>query len=188
MRELLKDYPVIIEVPVAWGEMDALQHVNNIVYFRYFESVRMAYFDRLDIWNYLKETGIGPILASTQCKFKIPLTYPDTVSVGARIDQIEDDRFRMEYSAISHNHRKLAAQGDGVIVSYDYRQMKKAPLPQRISQAYTRERTHVKNAHMACGTTHTLYSSDNSQFLKLLTLLRRSCGPVGSSMRNLPSV
>lgn len=32
--ELLKDYPVVVSIPVAWGEMDALQHVNNIVYFR----------------------------------------------------------------------------------------------------------------------------------------------------------
>jgi acyl-CoA thioester hydrolase len=36
MRELLAGYPVILDIPVAWGEMDALRHVNNIVYFRYF--------------------------------------------------------------------------------------------------------------------------------------------------------
>ena len=132
MQELLKAFPVVIEIPVAWGEMDSLRHVNNIVYFRYFESARMAYFDRLDIWNFMEETGIGPILASTQCKFRIPLAYPDTVSVGARITRIEEDRFLMEYAVISHQQRKVAAEGDGMIVSYNYQDKEKAPLPEKL--------------------------------------------------------
>lgn len=134
MAELLKGYPVIIEIPVAWGEMDSLQHVNNIIYFRYFESVRIAYFDKLDIWNYLEETGIGPILASTSCKFRIPLAYPDTVSVGTHVPSIEEDRFLMEYVVVSHTHGKIAAQGEGMIVSYDYREKKKASLPEEIKR------------------------------------------------------
>ncbi|MDT5062333.1 MAG: acyl-CoA thioester hydrolase [Acidobacteriota bacterium] len=60
MEELLKGYPVVIVIPVAWGEMDSLQHVNNIIYFRYFESARMAYFNKLDIWSYMHETGSAP--------------------------------------------------------------------------------------------------------------------------------
>src|SRR5919107_5780774 len=121
MRELLKAYPVVIEIPVAWGEMDSLRHVNNIVYFRYFESARMAYFDRVGFWAHMDETGVGPILASTNCKFRLPLTYPDTVSVGARVSDIEADRFLMRYAVYSHRHRKLADEGDGLVVSYDYR-------------------------------------------------------------------
>jgi acyl-CoA thioester hydrolase len=132
MNKLLEGYPVIIEIPVAWGEMDSLQHVNNIVYFRYFESARMAYFNELDIWSYMNETGVGPILASTECRFRIPLSYPDRVSVGTRIANVEEDRFLMKYAVISHQHRRIAAEGVGVIVSYDYREKRKAPLPQEI--------------------------------------------------------
>ncbi|HEX8456724.1 MAG TPA: thioesterase family protein [Pyrinomonadaceae bacterium] len=132
--ELLKTYPVVIELPVAWGEMDALRHVNNIVYFRYFESARMAYFTRLDIWNYMNETGIGPILASTSCRFKLPLTYPDTVSVGTRISELESDRFVMRYVVASHTHARVAAEGEGVVVSYDYRALKRASLPEEIKR------------------------------------------------------
>ncbi len=130
--ELLKDCPVVIETPVAWGEMDSLQHVNNIIYFRYFESARMAYFNRLDLWSYMKETGIGPLLASTECRFRIPLTYPDTVSVGARVTKTEEDRFLMNYVVVSHEHEKIAAEGEGLIVAYDYREKKKTLLPQEI--------------------------------------------------------
>lgn len=132
MEKLLEGYPVVIEIPVAWGEMDSLQHVNNIVYFRYFESARMAYFNELDIWSYMEETGIGPILASTRCKFRIPLAYPDTVSVGTKVADIEEDRFVMKYLVISHGHQRIAAEGEGVIVSYNYREKQKTPLPPEI--------------------------------------------------------
>ncbi|HJR07943.1 MAG TPA: thioesterase family protein [Pyrinomonadaceae bacterium] len=132
MQELLEGFPVVIEIPVAWGEMDSLQHVNNIVYFRYFESARMAYFSRLDYWTYMQETGTGPILASTGCKFRAPLTYPDTVSVGTKISQVEDDRFLMKYTVVSHALGKVAAEGEGLVVSYDYRALKKAPLSEEI--------------------------------------------------------
>ncbi len=132
MPELLEACPVVIETPVAWGEMDSLQHVNNIIYFRYFESARMAYFNRLDLWSYMKETGVGPILAATQCKFRIPLTYPDTVSLGASVTKIEADRFLMKYVVVSHEHQKIAAEGEGLIVAYDYREKKKTLLPQEL--------------------------------------------------------
>ncbi len=132
MQEHLKDFPVVIEIPVAWGEMDAFQHVNNIVYFRYFESVRLVYFEKAKFVEAMNETGVGPILASTQCKFKAPLTYPDTVSVGSGIVNIQEDRFTMIYRVVSHRLQRVAAEGEGVIVSYNYRQNKKAPLPAEV--------------------------------------------------------
>jgi acyl-CoA thioester hydrolase len=134
MKDILKGYPVVIEIPVAWGEMDAFQHVNNIVYFRYLESARIAYFEKIDYMGLMKKTGVGPILASTQCKFKLPLSYPDQVSVGTRISSIEEDRFVMKYCVVSHRLQKVAAEGEGTVVSYDYRENKKAPIPQELKQ------------------------------------------------------
>jgi acyl-CoA thioester hydrolase len=134
MSESLAGFPVVIDIPVAWGEMDALRHVNNIVYFRYFESARIAYFEKLRFWEFMDQTGVGPILASIQCKFKIPLTYPDTVSVGTRIPSIEQDRFVMEYRAVSHKSQAIAAEGEGVVVSYNYCESKKTPLPEEMKQ------------------------------------------------------
>jgi acyl-CoA thioester hydrolase len=137
MHEDLANCPVVIETPIAWGEMDAFQHVNNIVYLRYFESGRMAYFERLNFMEFMEKTGIGPILASIQCKFKIPLTYPDTVLIGTRVPKVEADRFTMEYYVVSHKHQKLAAQGEGVIVSFDYRENKKTNLPEELWRRIT---------------------------------------------------
>lgn len=132
MDELLKDYPVVIDIPVAWGEMDALQHVNNIVYFRYFESVRVAYLEKIDFLA-IGDTGdIGPILAETQCRYKIPLTHPDRIRVGGRASRVETDRFFMEYAVASQRHGKIAAVGAAEIVAYDYRNRVKAQIPKAI--------------------------------------------------------
>ena len=85
MDNVLDRCPVVIETPVAWGQMDAFRHLNNTAYFRFFESARIAYFEKLDLLEFMESTGVGPILASTNCRFKIPLTYPDTVSIGSRV-------------------------------------------------------------------------------------------------------
>jgi len=63
---LLPGFPVVIEIAVAWGEMDAFRHVNNVASFRYFESARIAYFDRLDAMREMERNGCGPILAETR--------------------------------------------------------------------------------------------------------------------------
>jgi acyl-CoA thioester hydrolase len=131
-QSLLVGYPVVVETPVVWGEMDANRHVNNIVYFRYFENARLEYFRRLDWFEYEKATGIGPILAATQARFRKPLTYPDTVSVGVRVATIEKDRFIMDYVVVSHRLGKVAADGQGTIVTYHYQEGKKVPIPDEL--------------------------------------------------------
>lgn len=131
-HESLSRFPVVIEIPVAWGEMDAMQHVNNIVYFRYIESVRMAYFERLGLLDRLSETGIGPILAWTSCRFRRALTYPDTVSVGTRVTKIEADRFTMETLIVSHTMSDVAAESEGIVVTFNYREQKKVAIPDEI--------------------------------------------------------
>ncbi len=132
MNDLLEGFPVIVEIPVAWGDMDAYQHVNNVAYFRYFESARIAYSEKLGLHTYKDETGIGPILGSINCRYRLPLTYPDTLSVGVRVTDIEEDRFTMRHTVVSRRHGKIAAEGDGVIVMYDYRAGRKTAIPEEI--------------------------------------------------------
>jgi len=134
MNQLLKHCPVVIETPIAWGQMDAFKHLNNTAYFRFFESGRIAYFERLNLLEYMDETGVGPILASTNCRFRIPLTYPDSVSIGTRVSDMRSDRFTMEYFVVSHRHEKVAAEGTGLIVCFNYRENKKTSIPGELVQ------------------------------------------------------
>jgi acyl-CoA thioester hydrolase len=124
----LDGFPVKLDIPVAWGEMDAFGHVNNVAYFRYFESARIACFAAVGYMDLMQSTGVGPILAATECRFRLPLEYPDTVTVGARVAEIHEDEFMMRYVVFSHAHGRVAAEGSGRIVSYDYEQKRRAPL------------------------------------------------------------
>jgi acyl-CoA thioester hydrolase len=133
-ESLEAEFPVVLVIPVAWGDMDAMGHVNNTVYLRYFESARIAYFERVGFLEEMTSSGVGPILASTHCRFRLPLIYPDRVKVGASVSEVQDDRFLMLYRIASESAGAVAAEGDGLIVSYDYRQKRKAPLPGRVRE------------------------------------------------------
>ena len=131
----LAGYPVIVDLPVAWGDMDYFRHVNNIVFFRYFESARIEYLERIGFRELADGAQVGPILAATGCRFKRPLTWPDTVRVGARVSAMGEDRFDMEYRLVSTAQNAVAAEGTGTLVSYDYAAGRKVHLPQRIRAA-----------------------------------------------------
>ena len=132
MNELLKDFTVVVDLNIEWGDMDALQHVNNIEYFKYFQVARIAYFEKINSDSVFGETPIPLILASTQCKFIYPLTFPDSVSVGVRVDAMADQYFTMKYAVVSHQHQRLAAIGDAKVVMFDYVNNKKTSIPDEI--------------------------------------------------------
>ena len=123
----LSAFPVIVEIPVQWGEMDAYGHVNNTVIFRFFESARIAFLERCRFIAAYDELKIGGILHSTDCRFRRPLYYPDTVLVGARATEILADRFVMEYKVFSTAQNTIAAEG--TVVSFDYAARSKTKLP-----------------------------------------------------------
>jgi acyl-CoA thioester hydrolase len=128
-------FPVVVELDVAWGEMDAFAHVNNVVYFRYFENARIPYLDRIGWMRSMVETGLGPILASTSARFRRPVSYPDRLLVGARVADVQADRVTFEYRLVSTKLNAVAAEGQAVVVSYDYRSAHKAPVPDAIRAA-----------------------------------------------------
>jgi acyl-CoA thioester hydrolase len=131
---MLAGFPIIVSMPVHWGEMDAYGHVNNTVFFRYFETARIAFLDRCGLLASYDRDGIGAILHSTDCRFRLPLFYPDDVLVGARTVDVSDDRFTMGYRIVSRTQDGIAADGSGVIVTYDYRAGRKVPLPAGIRE------------------------------------------------------
>lgn len=126
---LLEGCPVIYTQKVTWGEMDAYEHVNNTVYFRYFENVRLAHFEMLGCDALYEAEQLGFILGEIRCRFRFPLSYPDTVHIGAKVTQLQSDRFVHVYTVVSEKHNAIAAEGDGRVVFYDYKVNSRAPLP-----------------------------------------------------------
>lgn len=121
--------PVSIEIPVAWGDMDAFGHVNNTVYLRWFESVRIAFFYAAQVPHQRVALIQAPILAHTSCTFELPLVFPDTVRVLAWIGKVGTKSFTMRYEVHSLTHGRRAAHGDGVVVWYDYPSQRSSPIP-----------------------------------------------------------
>lgn len=70
MHPELAGFPVVVTLPVQWGEMDAYGHVNNTVFFRYFETARIAYLERCGFTRTWETARVGAILHSTHCRFR----------------------------------------------------------------------------------------------------------------------
>lgn len=130
----LDTYPIQHQAVINWGDMDAFQHVNNVAYFRYFENARIAYFQAVQALELMAAQHIGPILAETRCRFRKPLTYPDTIIQAARISALGRDRFTMEYAIYSETQQALVAEGEGRIVMLNYQTGAKVDLPETIRQ------------------------------------------------------
>jgi acyl-CoA thioester hydrolase len=132
LDELVAGYPVVVRQAVVWGEMDSYRHVNNVVYFRYFENARLEYFRRLGWPEFERETGIGPILASTQARFRRALTYPDTIAITARLGKLGYDRFTLEHQIFSERLGEVVTTGEGTVVALHYERGEKVAMPEEL--------------------------------------------------------
>src|SRR6266581_7739032 len=125
----LVNFPVVISWPVQWGDQDAFSHVNNTVYFRWFESGRIAYFERLGLAHTLSDAGLGPILAAINCNFRRPIGYPDTVHIGTRITKVGNSSLTIAQTVFSQRLQMIAADGNSVMVLFNYHAKKSTRVP-----------------------------------------------------------
>ncbi|AWV85216.1 acyl-CoA thioesterase [Acinetobacter radioresistens] len=137
----LTDYPVIYEQNVAWGDMDAFGHVNNVIYYRYIESARICYLDVLNIFK----LDINTVVASSQCKYLKPVFYPDQLKIGVRVEEIRNSAFRMNYLIWSSAQQQNVALGEAVIVCVDKENMQKTLIPEIIREKIIKIEKTVKH-------------------------------------------
>jgi acyl-CoA thioester hydrolase len=126
---VLAKFPVIVRQAVVWGDMDAYSHVNNVVYFRYFENARLEYIRQCGWFEIEEATGIGPILGSTQARFRRALTYPDNIAIAARAVDLGEDRFTLEHVIVSEQQQAVVTEGSGVVVVYHHGDGRKVAMP-----------------------------------------------------------
>ena len=140
IKEALKAFPFNIAINVQWGEMDAAQHVNNVVYLRWSETARIGYFEKLNIVDSFNSEA-GPILGWMDCKYIFPVTFPDTIFIGVKVDEILEDRFMMSTHLFSKKHDRIVAISKQSILAYDYKKLCKTTLPKNwINQIRTLEK------------------------------------------------
>jgi acyl-CoA thioester hydrolase len=118
-------------IPIRWGDMDAMGHVNNTVYFRYMEQTRISWFDRLLPHRDVSK-GTGIVVASTSCNFRRPMGYPGTVEVKLFTESPGASSVTTYYELRVNDDPQLFADGTAVVVFIDPHTKKPSRIPDAI--------------------------------------------------------
>lgn len=122
-----------IKSPLRWGEMDALGHLNNAEYLRYFEESRVVWGESLGL--HLDGKGEGMILLKASVTYKKQVTYPSNVEVALFAGAIGRSSFHVVNTLSVEGDAAYAAIGEFVIVWFDYIAGKSLPIPATLRAA-----------------------------------------------------
>jgi len=132
-ESLLRDRKLVhVErIPIRWGDMDAMGHVNNTVYFRFMEQSRISWFDALvpedEAW---KSTGI--VIANASCNFKRPFNYPGEVEVKVFTGPPGGSSVPTYYEMRLLGENTIYADGEATVVFIDMTTQKPVRIPEEI--------------------------------------------------------
>ncbi len=121
--EELAHYPIIHQQPIHWGEMDAFNHLNNVVYYRYAESARIGYLKALGMFD----GNMVTVLAQSSCQYLRPVIFPDTLLLGVRCQRLGTTSIVIEYSYYSTAQAAIVATAEAVIVRLESNGQDKKP-------------------------------------------------------------
>jgi acyl-CoA thioester hydrolase len=123
-----------MRMPIRWGDMDAMGHVNNTVYFRYFETARIAWFDQIACAP--DPAGEGPVIVNANCSFLRQLKYPGEIEVTTLVGPPGRSSFQMthEIRIIGPDGvaSEIHAEGGAKVVWVNFPAEKSIPLPAAI--------------------------------------------------------
>jgi acyl-CoA thioester hydrolase len=127
------DYPHIEELPTRWADNDMYGHVNNVVYYAYFDSV----VNRLLInrgWLNPLEDKVIAVVAETQCQFFNSVAYPEILEIGLIVERVGNSSVTYRLGVFSQHAIEPAAQGRFVHVYVDNMTRQPVPIPPAVRQ------------------------------------------------------
>ncbi|MFN0041176.1 MAG: acyl-CoA thioesterase [Burkholderiales bacterium] len=125
--------------PMRWGEMDALGHLNNVSYFRFFEQARISWFDLMRI-DY-RPTSEAPLLGTITCRFVKPAVYPVDFEVTTWVGKPGRSSFGMWHRMTrADDPSVIFAEADAVMVWIAMADGKSRPLPDWVRSELTVKR------------------------------------------------
>jgi acyl-CoA thioester hydrolase len=131
-------YPVVIELPIQWGDLDAFGHVNNLAYLKWFEAARAVYALRVGVDVTARQQGVGAVVAAISCKYLHQLGYPGTVRAGVRCSRMSIGSVTLEFQIAMCDTGVPVAEGSCDAVLYDYAARRPVPVPDAIRAAVER--------------------------------------------------
>ncbi len=114
-EELNIKFPFPIKQQVLWGEMDAFNHINNVVYFRYFETGRVEFFNRANLWQFFINEDIRIVVGKLECNFIREITHPAEIEIAVGIKKIGNSSLTVHHKVSCNG--QIAAHGEGIIVA-----------------------------------------------------------------------
>lgn len=117
-------------IPIRWGDMDAYNHVNNTIYFRYMEQARVEYLESLGYA--IAPQGTAPVIINASCTFLVPLTYPGLVEVHMFLGAPGRSSVPSHYEIRIQGETTLYASGDAKIVWTEVASGKSVPIPESL--------------------------------------------------------
>jgi acyl-CoA thioester hydrolase len=129
------EYSHWMTMAVRWGDMDAFGHVNNAVFFTYFESVRIHFFDAVELFELAEADHHRPAVVSANCNFRQQVHYPADLDLGIRVAKVGNTSFTLEYVALRAGTDEVVADGTSAIVWVNYETGRPIPIPDIIRQA-----------------------------------------------------
>lgn len=130
----MEHFPVKLTLRLDWSEMDFFGHINNVSYFKYIQASRVNYWELTGASASFRDTGIGPILHSTGCRFIAPLHYPGSITVECRVEHMGTTSFGIHHR-ILNEQGIVCAEAHDVIVNYDFRNNQKTPITDNFRQS-----------------------------------------------------
>ena len=121
---------------VRFGDLDAMRHLNNVVFLRYFETARIAFMRDLfpDHDPAHPETSrSGLIFAECHIRYRSPVHFDEDVAIECSVGEIRRSAFQMNFTMSVED--RLAAEGYGWLVGFDYEAQAAAPLPEPLREA-----------------------------------------------------
>lgn len=117
-----------MRIPIRWGDMDAMGHVNNTIYFRYLETIRIEWL--VQVGGQPDPTGTGPVIVNAFCSFLRQLEYPGEVLATLFVSNPGRSSFdtwitleRVDQPGV------VSAEGGATVVWVDFPSGKSVPLP-----------------------------------------------------------
>ena len=126
----MTNFPIEVKISVAWGDMDAFGHVNNVQYIRYFETARVKYFDNMMTGDDSK-SPIQPVLATLTANYKAPVVYPDTLTCKIGVTKMGNSSLQMCCEMYNQNGL-LVVEAFCTIVMFDFIKGKPTGIPDKV--------------------------------------------------------
>ncbi len=128
------DYPHFLTIPTRWMDNDIYGHVNNVVYYSYFDTVINAYLIHAGGLDIHAAAIIG-VCAESACRYRAPFAFPQNVEAGLRVGHLGRRAVRYEIGLFAPGAPEAAADGHFVHVFVERASMKAVPIPEEIRAA-----------------------------------------------------